>query len=129
MARVWPSSGFWRERERINTRFLSSHSHPRLAAGGPNNNDEIAVRSGDNEETMSGKDTEYLLSGEKEKQKRETSVRGREGASGSGKGWEKDDGVGDSWKDTGFRRLERAAKIDDSILLESVAAPVPFSRK
>jgi len=72
-----------------------------MASGGPNNNDEIAVRGGDNEETMSGKDTEYPVGRERERGRER---QGREGASGSGQG--RKGTVGDSWKDTGFRRVE-----------------------
>jgi len=43
---------------------VSLNSHPRPASGDPNNNDEITVRGGDNEETMSGKDTEYPVAGD-----------------------------------------------------------------
>lgn len=51
-------------------------SHPRPASGSPNNNDEIAVRGGDNEETMSGKDTECSVGRDKKKE-RERESRGR----------------------------------------------------
>lgn len=52
--------------------------HPRPASGGPNNNDEIAI-CGDNEETMSGKDTEYPVGRDKKSERDDESGRRRGG--------------------------------------------------
>lgn len=50
--------------------------HPRPTSDGPNNNDEIAIYS-DNEETMLGKDTEYPVGRDKKRERDEESERKR----------------------------------------------------